>query len=388
MANLLQSSQTSATQAPAYYTDYLSNLATQGSNAAGVGAGTAALTPAKYIDKNELQKGAFEDVATAGQGYTDTLADAGTTLGSAVSADSPLSAASSYLTAAGKDPSQQVANYINPYTTSVLNQIGNLGQRNIMQNLAPQATSGAVGAGQFGSKRGAEVLGQTIQNANRDILSAQTASAEKAYQNALDTAIKQNQINAQMGSTAANAASQGQANLTQAGQAQGQLASTDQALALADINARATLGEQERTIAQNKELFPLSNLSTLSTILRGYNVPTSTKTTAEMSPLSALAGITTGAAGMFTPGPGGTTPWQNLKSALGSSTNTGAIDLGGGLVLNNGSIYGGSENKDSGLSNDDLYAQSMGYRNAHDMYLASSADSTYSGGTEGEPVQP
>jgi hypothetical protein len=388
MANLLQSSQTSATQAPAYYTDYLSNLATQGSNAAGVGAGTAALTPAKYIDKNELQKGAFEDVATAGQGYTDTLADAGTTLGSAVSADSPLSAASSYLTAAGTNPATAATGYMSPYTTGVVNQIGNLGQRNIMQNLAPQATSGAVGAGQFGSKRGAEVLGQTIQNANRDILGQQTSAMDKAYQTALDTAIKQNQINAQMGSTAANAASQGQANLTQAGQAQGQLASTDQALALADINARATLGEQERTIAQNKELFPLSNLSTLSTILRGYNVPTSTKTTAEMSPLSALAGITTGAAGMFTPGPGGTTPWQNLKSALGSSTNTGAIDLGGGLVLNNGSIYGGSENKDSGLSNDDLYAQSLGYANATDMYNSSSSNSTYSGGGVDEPVQP
>ena len=388
MANLLQSSQTSQTQAPAYYTDYLSNLATQGSNAAGVGAGTAALTPAKYIDKNELQKGAFEDVATAGQGYTDTLADAGTTLGSAVSADSPLSAASSYLTAAGTNPATAATGYMSPYTTGVVNQIGNLGQRNIMQNLAPQATSGAVGAGQFGSKRGAEVLGQTIQNANRDILGQQTSAMDKAYQTALDTAIKQNQINAQMGSTAANAASQGQANLTQAGQAQGQLASTDQALALADINARATLGEQQRTIAQNKELFPLSNLSTLSTILRGYNVPTSTKTTAEMSPLSALAGVGTGALGMFTPGVGGTTPFQNLKTAFGVGSGTGS-DLGGGLYIKpDGSIVGGTPNSDSGLSNDDLYAQSLGYANASDMYNSSSSNSTYSGGGLDEPVQP
>ena len=370
MANLLQSSQTAATLAPSYYTDYLSNLATQGANAAGVGPTADALPAAKYIDKNELQKGAFEDVATAGTGYTDTLESAGTTLGNAVSASNPLTAATSYLTAAGKDPASQVANYVNPYTTGVLNQIGNLGQRNIMQNLAPQATSGAVGAGQFGSKRGAEVLGQTIQNANRDILAQQTASAEKAYQNALDTAIKQNQVNAQLGSTAGNLASQGQQNLTQAGQAQGQLASTNQALALADINARATLGEQERTIAQNKELFPLSNLSTLSTILRGYNVPTSTKTTAEMSPLSALAGLTTGAAGMFTPGPTGTTPWQNLKTALGSSSATGGTDLGGGLYLDNGSIYGGSANVDSKLSNDDLWAQTVGYTNYQD-YLDS-----------------
>ena len=368
MANLLQSSQTSQTQAPAYYTDYLSNLASSGTQAA---------TGAQYADANALQTGAFQGVEKAASAYEPTLTSAGTTLESAVDATSPLSAATGYLTAAGTDPSKAATGYMSPYTTGVVNQIGNLGQRNIMQNLAPQATSGAVGAGQFGSKRGAEVLGQTIQNANRDILANQTSAMDKAYQTALDTAIKQNQINAQMGSTAANAASQGQTNLTQAGQAQGQLASTDQALALADINARATLGEQQRTIAQNKQLFPLSNLSTLSTILRGYNVPTSTKTTAEMSPLSALAGVGTGALGMFTPGPGGTTPIENIKKTFGISGAGTGTDLGGGLYLKpDGSIAGGSPNVDSGLSNDDLYAQTMGYANAQDMYLASSANAS------------
>jgi hypothetical protein len=214
---------------------------------------------------------------------------------------------------------------MNPYTTSVINQIGNLGQRNIMQNLAPQATAGSVGSGQFGSKRGAEVLGQTVQNASRDILGQQTKSLETGYQSALDAAIKQNQIQQQLASIAAQAASSGQQNLTQAGQAQTQLASADQALALADINARATLGEQERTIAQNKQLFPLSNLSTLSTILRGYNVPTTTRTTAEMSPLSAMAGVGAGALGMFTPGPGGTTPLANIKSFFSDPAYSGSV---------------------------------------------------------------
>ena len=319
MANLLQSSQTQATQAPSYYTDYLSNIATKGA------AQIDPTTGAQYIGSQPLQETAFTNVEDAASAYKDTLTDAGTTLGSAVSATSPLSSAQTYLAAGAKDPASQVANYINPYTTSVLNQIGNLGQRNIMQNLAPQATSGAVGAGQFGSKRGAEVLGQTIQNANRDILGQQATSAEKAYQNALDTAIKQNQINAQLGSTAGTLASQGQQNLTQAGAQQGQLASTNQALNLAEINALATLGEQQRTLKQNEQLFPLSNLSTLSGLLRGYNVPTTTKTTAEMSPLSALAGVGTGAMGLFQgTGTGGTGPslFENIKKQLG----TGALN--------------------------------------------------------------
>ena len=54
------------------------------------------------------------------------------------------------------------------------------------------------------------------------------------------------------------------------------------------IRDRSTLGGQQQTIAQNQQLFPLTNLSTLSGLLRGYNVPTTTTTTAQGSPLSAL----------------------------------------------------------------------------------------------------
>jgi hypothetical protein len=319
MANLLQSSQTQATQAPSYYTDYLSNIATKGA------AQIDPTTGAQYVGSQPLQETAFANVQDAAGAFKPTLTSAENTLGSAVSGTSPLDAASSYLTAAGTSPATAAADYMSPYTTGVVNQIGNIGQRNIMQNLAPQATAGAVGAGQFGSKRGAEVLGQTIQNANRDILGQQTSAMDKAYQTALDTAIKQNQINSQLGTTAATAASQGQQNLTQAGQAQGTLASTNQALNLADINALATLGEQQRTLKQNQQLFPLSNLSTLSGMLRGYNVPTTTTTTATGSPLSALASVGAGAAGLFSgTGTGGTGPslFENIKKQLG----TGALN--------------------------------------------------------------
>ena len=339
MANLLQSSQTAATLAPTFYTDYLSNLASVGQGQVGINqAGKFDPTlGAQFADANALQTGAFGDVTKAASAYQPTLTAAENVLVSARDTTSPLSAAGNYLTAAGTNPATAATGYMSPYTTGVVNQIGNLGQRNIMQNLAPQATAGAVGAGQFGSKRGAEVLGQTVQNANRDILGQQATAMEKGYQSALDAAIKQNQIQSQLANTAANAASQGQTNLTQAGQAQGQLASTNQALNLAEINALATLGEQQRTLKQNKELFPLSNLSTLSGMLRGYNVPTTTKTTAEMSPLSALAGIGTGAAGLFQgSGTGGTGPslFDNMKKAL-----SGANPLAGTALEGNPFMY-------------------------------------------------
>jgi hypothetical protein len=152
-------------------------------------------------------------------------------------------------------------------------------------------------------------------------------------------------------------ASAGQQNLTQAGQAQGNLATTNQGLNLAQINALSTLGEQQRTLAQNKQLFPLSNLSTLSSMLRGYNVPLSTKTTAEMSPLSALASVGAGAAGLFSgTGTGGTGPslFDNIKKSLGSNALTDTIfQPSGGQSTNytGGASGGAADSTGTGAEN-------------------------------------
>jgi len=304
--NLLESSQTQATTAPSYYTDYLSNLANKGK------AAVDPTTGAQFIGINELQKKAFDTAESTTDDYTTQLANAGTTLGNVGSATSPLSAATGYLTDATSNPALAAQQYMNPYITSVVNSLGEAGQRNIRQNLAPGAVAGAIGGGQFGSKRGAEVLGQTLTNANRDILNAQNTALSSGYKDALSAAVQQNQIAGQAGSTAANAASAGQQNLTNLGTAQSNLAGQDQALALARLNALSTLGAQKQTIEQNKELFPLQNLTTLSGLLRGYTTPTTTKTTAEMSPLSGLATVGSGLAGLMQTNANGTNLLQSL----------------------------------------------------------------------------
>ena len=292
MANLLQSSQTTSTVAPDYYNKYLGDLATKGMDAA---------TNAQYVGAQPLQEQAFSDVGNVAGTYQPTQAAAGTSLTKAADATAPLSAATPYYTNASADPSQLASKYMSPYITNVVNALGDTGQRNILQNLAPNATAGAVGSGQFGSKRGAEVLGQTISNADRDILNQQYQALNSGYGQALTAAGQQNALQAQMGTSAGSLSSMGTQNLTAAGRAQAELAKQQQDQALADINAKATLGSQQQTIAQNKELFPLSNLTTASGIMRGYSVPTATKTTAEMSPLSAAATIGAGTAGLIQP---------------------------------------------------------------------------------------
>lgn len=292
MANLLESNAQTQTTTPGFYTDYLSNLANQG---------TLAAKNAQFVGAQPLQQAAFNEVQDKATAYQPTLTAAEQTLGKAASTPSPLTSASPYFQTAGKSPAELAREYMDPYTQSVVSNLGDMGARNIRMNLAPQATSAAVGSGQFGSKRGAEVLGQTIGNAQRDVLNQQASALNTAYQNALQAAGTQNQLQANIGKAAGDLTTAGQQALTQTGQAQGNLAGTNQALNLADINALATLGAQQQTIGQNAQNFPLTTLSTLSGLMAGQTIPTTQTQTASASPLSLLASGTTGLAGLVAP---------------------------------------------------------------------------------------
>lgn len=359
MANLLQSSQTQATTAPGFYIDYLSNLSKQGQEAA---------QQAQYVGAQPLQQQAFQNVAqqagafqpavTQGQQYAQQAAgtniqgalnpyataamqttgvqqaqpymQAGATLGG-------LSAASPYLQQAAQGPGALTQQLMNPFISNAVQSMSDIAQRNIQQNLAPQATAAMVGSGQYGSQRGAQVLGQVQRQAEQDLNNQIAQMLTSGYGQALQAAGQQsallgtlggtagqltnqqaqnilaagqnlgnlqqaqNQVAAGLGSTATTGAASQAAALNQAAQQMGALGQMGQNMSLADINALATLGGQQQTIEQNRQLFPLTNLSTLSAMLRGYNIPTTTTTQAQASPLSLMASGTAGLAGMYQP---------------------------------------------------------------------------------------
>jgi hypothetical protein len=342
MADLLQSSQKTETQAPSYYTNHLNDLATRGA---------VASKNAQFVGAQPLQQQAFSNVAQNVGNYQPELTGAQQTLGQATNT-SPLNAAQPYFNNANVDQSQLAQQYMSPYTQDVVNSIGTLGQRNIQQNLAPQATAGAVGSGQFGSQRGAQVLGQTIQNANTDILAQQNQALQTGYQNAMANAQKQQQLQAQLGQTAGNLALQGQGNLINAATVGGNLAGQQQQLSLADINALSTLGGQQQTIAQNQQLFPLTTLSKQAELMRGLTIPTTTVNTYQGSPLSAIASLGSTAAGIFAkPTTGGTSPFQGMTGypdvsswlkSFGSGSTPAGTPAGNQTIDANGNpIYGG-----------------------------------------------
>jgi hypothetical protein len=226
----ITTTQQQVTAAPAFYTDYLNQLAKQGASTA---------QNAQYVGATDLQNQAFNQTAQNVGNYQPALQSA-------------------------INMAQNVGD------SNLYKAVGELGQANIARNLAPQATAGIVGSGQFGSKRGAAALGDTIANAQLGITAQQATALQQDMQNRIAAA-----------------------------QQLGNLATTTQQLGLGDINALATMGGQKQTIAQNEQLFPMQQLTNQSQLLRGYTIPTSTGSSYtgpipgaySASPLQQIAGL-------------------------------------------------------------------------------------------------
>jgi hypothetical protein len=311
----ITTTQQQATTAPSWYTDYLSNLAQSGTQA---GAG------AQYVGAQPLQTQAFGQVAQNVGNYQPSL-DAATNLAQQ---------------AGNTDVSQSVNNFMNPYTQQVVGALGDVGRRNIEQYLAPQATAGAVGSGQFGSKRGAEVLGQAMNTGLQNLNLAQSQALQTGYSQALQAA--QNQV----------------ANQLAGSQQLGNLATTTQGLGLGDVNALSTLGGQQQQIAQNESLFPMQVANQQSGLLRGYTVPTSVNSSYtgpipgaySASPLSQIAGV------------------GSLLGALNTSSANGgpspASNIIGGLAGAGSSLYnwltGTSNAANTAAANNTMAGVNMG----------------------------
>ena len=226
----ITTTQSQATAAPQFYTDYLNQIAQQGAQAA---------QNSQYVGAQPLQQQAFSQVGQNVGNYQPAL--------------------------------QNAINLANSVGNSNLYQaVGDLGEANIRRNLAPQATAGLVGSGQFGSSRGATALGDTIANAELGITAQQQAALQQDYANRLN-----------------------------ASNALGSLAGQTQALGLGDVNALATMGGQQQTIKQNEQNYPMQQLTNESALLRGYTMPTSTSSSYTgpipgayaASPLQQIAGL-------------------------------------------------------------------------------------------------
>jgi hypothetical protein len=255
----VNTTRTTGTTAPQYYTDYLSGLA---------GAGTTALNrPAGELvaPMTALQQQGYAAIPGAATAYQPGLTAAQQTVSGVAQGLTP----------------EKIQSLMNPYTTGVVNEMERLQQQNIQRNLMPQLKAGFVGSGGLGSQRYANALGQTAADWQSNLLGAQTGALQQGYNQALQAAINEGQLQ------------------NQAGQIQGNLAGQQQTLGLAGAGAMTKGGAEQQAFEQAKINAPLTQATNVANLMKGYNVPSSTTETYKgplpgaygLSPLSQITGL-------------------------------------------------------------------------------------------------
>jgi hypothetical protein len=275
--------QTSATTAPDYYTNYLSNLATTG-QAQVTG---AVADPSKMVAGfGDLQNAALKVAPSTLTAYAQPLQ-----AGEATAAD-----------VAGGVKAADIATFMDPYKKNVVDEMERLQQQNIQRNMLPALKAGFVGSGGLGSQRYANALGQTAADAQANLLGAQTGALSQGYKDAVNSALQQASI-------------QNQAAMTQ-----GQLANIEATAGQAGLKTAMDLGGQEQAQRQSVINAPLTTATNAAALLRGYTVPTSTAQEYKgplpgaysASPLQQIAGL----GALFASGAGGKSPFEGFQAAL------------------------------------------------------------------------
>ena len=232
----VDTTKSTATTAPGFYTDYLTGLA---------GAGTQALnrSPAELVAGfSPLQQQAFGNVQNAATSYQPQLQAAQDTASQGAQGITQ----------------QNIQNYLNPYTQNVVGEMGRLNQQSLNQNLLPNLKAGFVGTGAGGSQRNAGALAQFLAQNQANLTGQQAGELSKGFSTALSAAGQQSQLQ------------------NQAAQVQAQLAAQQQQLGLAGNKAIMDVGAQQQALDQARINAPLTQATNAAQLMRGYTVPTST----------------------------------------------------------------------------------------------------------------
>ena len=242
--------------APEFYTNYLQDIANLGQSAVTQG-GIAGFSP---LQQQALQMA--PDLAFAGSG---SLGAASQLMGEAGATTAP----------------DVVADYMNPYTRAVVDEMGRLQQRNIRENVLPNLGGAAIGTGQFGSRRQQQITGNVLRDLQSDLIGKQYGALQQGY----DTATKAAQTDLQ--------------RALEAGRGFTSLGQEQQQLGLGGLKSMFDYGAQEQALGQKVLDYPMAQAQAFSKLMQGYQIPTGEvkQTVApgafSNSPLSQIAGLLT-----------------------------------------------------------------------------------------------
>jgi hypothetical protein len=235
-----------AKAAPEFYTNYLQDVANLGQNAVTQG-GVAGSSPLQQLAYNMAPNMAFAGSNTFGNA-NNMISNAGNT--------------AAYNT---------VGNYMNPFMSNVVDEMGRLSNRNVTENVMPNLNAASIGAGGFGSQRQMQQTGNTLRDIQSDLLGKQYGALNTGYNDSMKNA--QNDLSRQL------LAGEG---LTSLGQQQN-------ATSMAGLKALSNLGGEQQALGQKQLDYPMDMATKFAALLRGSTMPTS-GTTQETGPMSGAYG--------------------------------------------------------------------------------------------------
>ena len=226
----------------------------------------------------------------------------------AVANNNASAAANPYFTEANTTVPNVIQNYMNPYTNDVVNRIGELGARNLKEQLMPAVGANFIRSGQYGSTGQQNAVGKALRDTQESVLAAQNQALNTGYGQAMTAAQADLARQAGLGQAAGNMASQtARDQLAAAGQL-GTLANLGQTVNLKDLAALEAVGQTQQQLDQKnydlayqdfleQRAYPAQQLSMLNSLVRGLPYSTTTNTanngpasTYQASPLSQIAG--------------------------------------------------------------------------------------------------
>jgi hypothetical protein len=247
---------TSETVLPDWYTNYAMQLLSNQQALAAQPLPT--FQGPRVAEFSPTTRAGFDMTGTAATAYQPALNAATTATTNAINAPGGLGAAQPYLGAAGQTSVANINQYMNPYTNTVVNRIGELGQRNLTENLLPAVEGRYIQAGQlgYGARNGVggtpsgmmTDTARALRDTNADILGQQAEALRAGYGEAATLASGDLTRQAGLASTAGTLGGQDLSRqLTGAGQL-GDLGAQAQTLGLAGAGALGQVG----TAIENK----------------------------------------------------------------------------------------------------------------------------------------
>jgi hypothetical protein len=268
------------TTGPDWYTTYLQDLAKAGS-------GVVAQTPEQLVAGfSPLQQQAFTQAPTTLTSYKPELQAAQATATQAAQGATP----------------EAIQGFMNPYTSSVVDEMARLSQQSMQQNLLPTLKAGFVGSGALGGQRYASALGQLGADVQANLTGQQTGALQKGYSEALRAALDQAGLMRQTADT------------------QRGLATAEQEAGLRELEQLYKLGSEQQKLEQAKILAPVTAATGAANIFSNLKVPSTVSEEAygpipgaySSSPLQQAVGLGT----LFASGQGGTSAASGIMGAL------------------------------------------------------------------------